>query len=1356
MHHRLMSVRLVCLWLLFLIRPGTLRATDEVELLKLENQVAWCIVPFDAAKRGPAERALMLKELGIRRCAYDWREEHVPTFEQEILEYQKQGIEFFAFWSVHEAAFQLFEKYDLHPQIWQILSEPAGETQAEKVELAAQQWLELAKRTQALGCKLGIYNHGGWGGEPENMVAVCQRLHQLGQTHVGIVYNFHHGHTHIENWARLMPLMQPYLICLNLNGMNPNEQPKILGIGQGAHELEMIRLVVDSGYTGPVGILDHREQLDARESLIENRDGLAWVGRELMTPGSGGPKPISPQPVPPQPSPRKPAQPKVDDTSGLGAGHLLPGIPGYRTPPLTVELPYDAEFVQRLVDGALLSGDAMRGAAVFASDKLACVSCHQVGEQGGKVGPALLPLAKDRELTHLVESLLWPEREVKPEYLTWQVLTVDGNLLNGYRVDESETTLTLREPSSGKLIAIPKEEIEQHRSGGSVMPAGMLAALTSQQQLDLIRFLSELGRYGDQRDTELEQAVAHSQIRGPAEFPLTTTPLAPERWQNSEHFVTRDRLYDFYTKQAEHFRGFHPMPMLLAPFPGLDGGKQGHWGNQNEAVWADGRWNETDLGSVLAGVFHADGRAIPRSVCIRLGAQGELAACFNPDTLTYEKVWAGGFVDFDSVRHGFVSGLRMQGQAVSIPEQPTPLTTFDYRGYYRHGQRIVFAYALDGVEYLDAPWCLDGEFVREVAPAAEHSLRQVITGGPAQWPQRIETKIQPGTGRPYAIDTIQLPYDNPWRAPMFVGDLDFFADGSALVCTMQGDVWHVTGLDAPHAQHGAARWRRFASGLHHPLGLVIADGDVYVQCRDQLTRLVDLNGDGEADLYECFSNAFETSPAGHDYICGLHRDELGNFYTASGNQGLLRISADGQRAEVLATGFRNPDGLGLLPDGSVTVPVSEGEWTPASAINVVRDASQRSAEPPLHFGYRGPRNNAPPELPLAYLPRGLDNSSGGQVFVSSPRFGPLAGQLLHFSFGAGAWFAVLRDEVAGQLQGAIVPLAGDFLSGVHRGRFNPVDGQLYVAGMAGWGSYTPDDGCFQRVRYTGDAVQLPTGFHVHENGVLIRFALPLEPAIAGDVDQQFAQCWNYRYSGAYGSVEYSTQHPGVAAHDPLLITGAHVLSDGHSLFLEIPDIQPVNQLHLRLHVDGEAAYSGSPVGSGHDLFLTIHRLDEPFTRFAGYQAHEKTIAAHPLLVDLANNAVRVDNPWRRTMEGARTILLQTGKNLTYVQAEFTVEAGQPLALTLKNPDVVPHNWVLTKPGALQRVGGMANELVAQPDAFARQYVPSSDDVLVHTDVVEPGAEQVIYFHAPGTPGRYPYLCTFPGHWMVMNGVMVVK
>jgi plastocyanin len=100
--------------------------------------------------------------------------------------------------------------------------------------------------------------------------------------------------------------------------------------------------------------------------------------------------------------------------------------------------------------------------------------------------------------------------------------------------------------------------------------------------------------------------------------------------------------------------------------------------------------------------------------------------------------------------------------------------------------------------------------------------------------------------------------------------------------------------------------------------------------------------------------------------------------------------------------------------------------------------------------------------------------------------------------------------------------------------------------------------------------------------------------------------------------------------------------------------------------------------------------------------------------------------------------------------------GPAIRLTFINPDVVPHNWALIKPGTLPKVGDLVNKIVAEPDAASRQYIPRTDDVLVYTDIVGPQDQFVVYFRAPATPGRYPYLCTFPGHWMVMNGEMVVK
>lgn len=253
-----------------------------------DNLVAWCIVPFDAKNRTPAERAEMVKGLGLTKIAYDWRAEHVATFEEEILEYKKRDLEFFAFWDWHESLAPLIQKHGIRPQIWKTCPSPEKGTQEEMVQASAQALLPLVVRTRQLGLKLGLYNHGGWGGEPENLAAVCRHLRQHHKAgHVGIVYNFHHGHEHIQNFAASMKHMRPYLICLNLNGMAEpkklaqNPALKILPIGSGEQELSMMRILKGSGYEGPIGILDHRSDLDAEESLKQNLEGMKQVLKKL-------------------------------------------------------------------------------------------------------------------------------------------------------------------------------------------------------------------------------------------------------------------------------------------------------------------------------------------------------------------------------------------------------------------------------------------------------------------------------------------------------------------------------------------------------------------------------------------------------------------------------------------------------------------------------------------------------------------------------------------------------------------------------------------------------------------------------------------------------------------------------------------------------------------------------------------------------------------------------------------------------------------------------------------------------------------------------------------------------------------
>jgi putative heme-binding domain-containing protein len=1304
-----------------------IKQSADTNVFRRENLVAWCIVPFDEKKRNPRERAEMLTRLGISRLAYDYRAEHVASFDEEIRELQSHGVELTAWWfptalnDEGRLILNLLDTHKIKTQLWVMGDgEPADsspEAIAKHIDSEVARIREIALAAAKIGCTVGLYNHGGWFGEPANQMAIIERL-QL--KNVGIVYNLHHGHAHLARFRGLLEKMKPHLLCLNLNGMDwrgDTVNRKIMPIGAGHLDEACLRIVRDSGYAGPIGILNHTDH-DAEVRLRENLDGLGWLEAKISNTHS-----------------EPPTFPTWPEGPAEQAASLVE---------LTSE---ERTEVEALLKRARDGGDSARGLTVFAGLKTSCFSCHKFGRFGGELGPDLTTIAKTRAPEEIAAAILWPNKTVEDKHRITIAQLLDGTTVRGYKRREDERSITIRDPATAVDSVIARSDIDDMRLGLSLMPEELLAALSPRQQGDLLRFLLDADDSRALSIAEADEVLEYATTHRPQKFSFVRDPLRTEDWPSWQSNVNRDRIYDFYTKQAEHFRQ-HPHSSVLAPAPQLDGDKYGHWGNQNEATWQGNEWNEAVLGNLQCGVFHGDGITVTRGICVKVG---EHSVCFNPDRLQYELVWKGD-LKFSDVRHGFLDGIQQDGPTTDRPAAREIKEPFRFLGFYRVEGEVIFAYRIGDAEFLDTPRVVDGRLQQNIVSRGEHPIgKTLVRGGRGQWPATFETKIKLGDEAPFAIDTIELPVKNPWNVPLFGGGLGFAADGSAYYSTMTGEVWLVKNFFASpgKAQPTEANWRKFADGLHQPLGLLVDDEGIFVMCRDQLVRLHDYNQDGEADYYECYANCFQTSSSGHDYICGLERDSQGNFYSASGNQGALKISADGAVATVLATGFRNPDGIGLYPDGVVTVPCSEGDWTPASMICAVRPQRQSSDEPQF-FGHRGPKNNRAPELPMVYLPRLLDNSAGGQVFVPPGHWGPLGNKMLHLSYGMGSHFLVLRDEVAGQMQGAVVPLAGEFLAGAHRGRFHPIDGQLYVCGMGGWGNYSPDLGCFQRVRWnakTANDLQIPTGHRVHENGVAIEFSQPLDVEQASRIDNHFAQCWNYRYSGAYGSPEYSTRHFGHPGHDVLEIAAVHVLDNGRTMFLELPDLQPVNQLHLCLNLGDHR---------GQDLFVTVHKLDKPRTDLPGYQPRAKTIGPHPILVDMAVATASVPNPWNKALLNARKIEIEAAKNLTYSTPRLRAKAGEVLELTFKNPDAVPHNWVLAKPGSLDRVGQLANKFIADPSAFLKQYVPESDDVLCYTNIVDPEQSSTIFFVAPKEPGRYPFLCSFPGHWMVMNGELIVE
>ena len=262
---------------------------DTASVFRQENLMAWCIVPFDGKKRGPVERAEMLDELKLKMFAYDYRAEHVPTFEQEIEETKKRGIEISAWWfpmTLNEeakATLALFAKAQIAPQLWVMGGgDPAMNPEQEKAFIASEvaRLRPIADAAKEVGCKVALYNHGAWFGQPENLVRLVQAIDR---ENVGIVYNLHHAHDQLHRIPQVLNILKPHLLVLNVNGMQTdgeNKGQKILVIGQGDRDVEVFQAILDSGYRGPIGILNHTDE-DAYSRLKANLDGLRELTKQL-------------------------------------------------------------------------------------------------------------------------------------------------------------------------------------------------------------------------------------------------------------------------------------------------------------------------------------------------------------------------------------------------------------------------------------------------------------------------------------------------------------------------------------------------------------------------------------------------------------------------------------------------------------------------------------------------------------------------------------------------------------------------------------------------------------------------------------------------------------------------------------------------------------------------------------------------------------------------------------------------------------------------------------------------------------------------------------------------------------------
>jgi azurin/glucose/arabinose dehydrogenase len=613
-----------------------------------------------------------------------------------------------------------------------------------------------------------------------------------------------------------------------------------------------------------------------------------------------------------------------------------------------------------------------------------------------------------------------------------------------------------------------------------------------------------------------------------------------------------------------------------------------------------------------------------------------------------------------------------------------------------------------------------------------------------------------------------------------VGGLAPMPDGRIGVSTRRGEIWiienpYMIGSTEPS-------YTKFASGMHEILGLAYKDGSFYCTQRGELTKITDLDGDGEADEYKAIAT-WPLSGNYHEYSYGPLFDKNGDMYVSlnlawvgygEGNMAkwrgwILKIKPTGE-IEPFATGLRSPAGILLNEAGDLFYGENQGDWVgsgrithlekgdfagnpgglwwtkePNSPLKLVKSDIPDTGEPM----YKAAEKVKGFKLPAMWLPHTILGISTSDIIEDKTlgKFGPFQNQYFVADQGHSKIMRMSLEKVKGVYQGVIFPFIEGFQSGILRLRWG-TDGSIF-AGMTsrGWSSTGKDKFGLQRLEWTGkipfemkDIKAMPDGFE-------IEFTKPVDVKTVQNLKNYELNSFNYKYHHTYGSP--------IIENLPHKLT-ALIVSDNKMKVRLVTNLRQyyIHQIKLNdiLSESGESLlhnygfYTLNNIPDGEKAAVSSMPMD--------HNAHDMSNMKLEKPAKLAPSAKRQNEmPTNWNGNTDQTVSIGTKPGLQFDVKTIQVKAGTKIKWIFNNNDDMTHNMAILAPNSADAVTTLALNLGMK--GSDQGYIPNTQKVLYHTGLLEPDSGETIYFVAPKTPGNYAYICTYPGHGQIMRGVLKV-